>query len=157
GITRVTTPWRSMRTKALGANPVVTSVACPRRSRGGRANARASPPPAAAAPLRKPRRGVSEPSGMVVPSSRSRRAVDRGADALIGAATADIAGHGGVDIGVARLGCLDEQGRGRHDLAGLAIAALHHIEIHPGLLQRLALRRVADRLDRGDRAFTDAV
>src|SRR5215831_16918494 len=77
--------------------------------------------------------------------------MNRGTDALIGPATADVAGHGGVDIDVARLRGAREQRRGRHQLTGLAIAALYYLEIEPSLLQGLALRRRADRLDRGDK------
>ena len=40
------------------------------------------------------------------PSSRSRGVVDGGADAMVGAAAADVAGHGEVDVVVARLGDL---------------------------------------------------
>src|SRR5215471_6956345 len=83
--------------------------------------------------------------------------MNRGTDALIGPATADVAGHGGVDIDVARLRGAREQRRGRHQLTGLAIAALYYLEIEPSLLQGLALRRRADRLDRGDDAFADAI
>src|SRR5260370_9994054 len=83
--------------------------------------------------------------------------MDSGADALVGATAADIAGHGGVDIGITRLRRVLQQRRGRHDLPGLAIAALHHFEIEPGLLQRLALRRLADPLAGGDGAVSDAV
>ena len=36
-------------------------------------------------------------------------AVDRGPDALIGAAAADVPGHGGVDVGVGRVGIAGEQ------------------------------------------------
>ena len=83
--------------------------------------------------------------------------LDRSADALIGAASADIARHGGVDVVIRRLRRVLQQRRRRHDLAGLAVAALHHLQLQPRLLQGRALRRLADRLDRGDRALADAV
>src|SRR5690242_19723342 len=60
----------------------------------------------------------------------------RGADALIGAAAADI-GHRGVDVLVGGLGRLGEQRRGRHDLPRLAITALRHVELGPRLLHRM--------------------
>ena len=44
-----------------------------------------------------------------------------------------------------------EQRRGGHDLTRLAIAALNDLEIEPRLLDFLSCRRVADRLDGGDR------
>src|ERR1700704_3040436 len=54
-------------------------------------------------------------------------------DALIGAAATDI-GHRFVDVLVGRLRSSLEQSRGGHDLAGLAIAALRHVDRRPGLL-----------------------
>ena len=45
--------------------------------------------------------------------------------------------------------------RGGHDLAGLAVAALHDLEIEPGLLHRLARRRRANAFDGGDGAAGD--
>src|SRR2546422_11578735 len=60
-----------------------------------------------------------------------RRAVDGGADPLVGAAAADVR-HRGVDIGVARAAVLGEQRCGGHDLAGLAVAALRHVLGDPG-------------------------
>src|SRR6516165_5500209 len=87
--------------------------------------------------------------------SNSRSVLDRSADALIGAASADIARHGGVDVVIRRLRRVLQQRRRRHDLAGLAVAALHHLQLQPRLLQGRALRRLADRLDRGDRALAD--
>src|SRR6516225_2049395 len=89
--------------------------------------------------------------------SNSRSVLDRSADALIGAASADIARHGGVDVVIRRLRRVLQQRRRRHDLAGLAVAAPHHLQLQPRLLQGRALRRLADRLDRGDRALADAV
>src|SRR5687768_8054679 len=52
------------------------------------------------------------------------RPLDGGADPRVGRATADVARHGGVDVGVGGLGLLGQQRRGRHDLARLAVAAL---------------------------------
>src|ERR1700722_17810008 len=77
------------------------------------------------------------------------RGVDRGADALIAAATANI-GDRRIDLGVGRLGVLLEQGRDRHDHSALAIAALRHIEIEPSLLHPVQLVVPRQRLDRGD-------
>src|SRR5687768_9677974 len=56
-----------------------------------------------------------------------RGRVDRLADARIGAAAADVAVHGGIDVRVRRVRLLLEQRRGRHDLSGLAIAALRDV------------------------------
>ncbi len=69
------------------------------------------------------------------------RGADHGrTDALIGGAAADIAGHRRLDLlrgGSRRPG---QQIRRLHDLARLAVAALHHVELGPGLPQRLAHR-----------------
>ena len=65
------------------------------------------------------------------------------AQPLVGAAAADI-GEIGVDVGIGRIGIALEVGRRRHDLAGLAIAALHDLQIKPGLLNLLATRCITD-------------
>src|SRR6266849_3379519 len=139
-----------MRMNAFGANGGGTSAAAiAGRGASGSTRLTTRPPPTAAPALRKARRssrGIIEWSSMVDPFSVGG-AMDGGTDALIGAASADIAGHCGVDVGISRLRRAGEQRRGRHDLAGLAIAALHHLEVEPGLLQRLTLRCAADRLD----------
>src|SRR6195256_3064563 len=64
--------------------------------------------------------------------------MDRGAYALVGAAAAQIAGHRGVDVGIRRLRGVRQQGRRRHDLTGLTIAALRDVQLDPGLLYRMA-------------------
>src|ERR1700726_2612902 len=69
---------------------------------------------------------------------------DGGADPLIRAAPADVAGHRVVDVLVARLRCLREQARGLHYLAALAVAALRDTHSLPGRLHLAADRRTAD-------------
>ena len=59
---------------------------------------------------------------------------DRVADAHIGAAAADIARHRRIDIGIVGVRRTFEQRRRGHDLTGLAITALDHFQIEPGLL-----------------------
>src|SRR5438034_10957938 len=76
--------------------------------------------------------------------------LDRGTNAGIGPAAADIARHRPVDGGVAGMGVLREQRRCRHDLTRLAVPALHDLEGQPRLLYLLAGRRFPDRLDGGD-------
>src|SRR5687767_4702622 len=66
------------------------------------------------------------------------RTMNRLADARIGSAAADVAGHRAVDIGVAGFGVLLEQRDGGHDLAGLAVTALGHVQLDPRLLHRVA-------------------
>ena len=57
---------------------------------------------------------------------------------MIGAAAADVAGHGEVDVAVGRLGfVLEQRATRRHDLARLAVAALRHVERDPGGLHRI--------------------
>ncbi len=59
----------------------------------------------------------------------------------------------------ASVGCglLAEQRGGGHDLARLAVAALHDLVVEPGLLHPGAGRRRADRLDGRDLGRADAV
>src|SRR5262245_48659487 len=98
----------------------------------------AKPPAAVSAVVMNERR---ERLMVMMLSSRSRahqrsRAMHRAAQPLIGAATADI-GEIGVDIGIGRIGVALEISRRRHDLAGLAVAALRHLLGEPGLLHRM--------------------
>src|SRR2546422_9971749 len=88
-----------------------------------------------------------------LPTDRSTlgRLLDRGADPFVGAAAADVARHRGVDVGVSGMRVAREQRGGRHDLAGLAVAALRHIERDPRLLRLLAGGGVADALGWGGR------
>src|SRR2546422_3442849 len=81
---------------------------------------------------------------------RPRGLLDGRTDALVGAAAADIAGHRGVDVGIAGVRGLRHERRCRHDLARLAVPALHDLEIQPRLLHFLTSRRRADRLDGRD-------
>src|ERR1700675_2834365 len=84
------------------------------------------------------------------PSSFHQRgsAMNRTADPLISAAAADV-GDAGIDIGIARLRVRFQERRGRHDLPGLAIAALRHVLGKPGLLDRMlaVMRQTFDRDD----------
>ena len=78
-------------------------------------------------------------------------------DARIGSATAEIAAHGGVDVGISGLGRVGQQGGGGHDLAGLAVAALGHVHSFPGFLHGMAfVCRRRKPLDGGDGLAGDA-
>src|SRR5436190_385690 len=103
GITNVTLPARSMRKKALGANGA-SDVSVSRISpRVGRPKPSNRPPPMALVAVRKCRRFISR--------LRFRDAgslLDGSANTRIGAAAADVAGHGAVDVGIARLGVCGE-------------------------------------------------
>src|SRR6202040_418197 len=85
------------------------------------------------------------------------RLFDRFANAYVGPAAADVAGHGIVDIGVGRSGIAGDERGGGHDLARLAVAALNDLAVEPGLLDFRARRRCADRFDGGDLGCADAV
>src|SRR5919205_3712369 len=95
-------------------------------------------PPTDAMPFSMLRRLTFSMRVMEVVISRSLGSLlDGGADALIGSATADIACHGVVDVVVRRVRRLLQERRRLHDLAGLAIAALRHIQVAPRLLHRM--------------------
>src|ERR1700731_3710122 len=63
-----------------------------------------------------------------------RRGLDSRSNLLIGAAPADVSRHSLVDVRVVGLMIVLEQRRGRHYLAGLAVAALRYVEPNPCLL-----------------------
>src|SRR6266571_2080650 len=136
---RMICPSLAMRIKALGENVADAP------SEGPVLNPINKPPPNAALALRNSRRDV-----MSGPLLAVRRVLDSLADSHISTAAADVPGHGGVDIAVGRVGLGREQGRRGHDLAGLAIAALRHLQRDPGLLDLLAGGCGTDGLDRGD-------
>src|SRR5215813_8877353 len=73
--------------------------------------------------------------------------LDGGGDALIAAATADVAAHRIINFTLGRV-FVHRQERGcLHDLAGLAIAALRDIQSAPGFLYRM-VSVVIEALDR---------
>src|SRR5438132_12267099 len=80
-------------------------------------------------------------------SARLRGLLDGFTDAQIGPAAADVARHGGIDVGVGRMRVACQQRRSGHDLTRLAVAALHDLPVEPGLLNLPAHRGRADRLD----------
>ena len=61
--------------------------------------------------------------------------MNAGADAKVGAAAADVAGHGVVDVFVGGLGIFGEEGGSGHELAGLTVAALGDVEFTPSFLE----------------------
>src|SRR6267143_1028545 len=105
-----------------------------------------SPPPSAALALRNCRRERST----VISGPFLGGVLDSLADSHISATAADVPRHGGVDIAVGRVGLGGEQRRCGHDLAGLAIAALRHLELDPGLLDLLAGGGGTDSFNRSD-------
>src|SRR3990172_4377346 len=64
--------------------------------------------------------------------------MDRAPDPRVGAATAEVAADGGVDVGIGRARLARQQLRRRHQHPRLAVAALRDLLRDPGLLQRMA-------------------
>src|SRR5262245_20681530 len=129
GITNVTLPARSMRRKAFGANGELVVSVSRTSPRAGRPKPSSKPPPMAVVAVRKLRREGEASSRAFISRLRIGDAgglFDRRTDPRIGAAAADVAGHGIVDVRIARLRVAGEQRACRHDLARLAVAALRH-------------------------------
>src|SRR4029450_2240311 len=61
---------------------------------------------------------------------------DRGSNPLVGATPANVRDFP-IDVAVRGVSGACQQGRHRHDLAGLAITALRHIVLDPGTLDRM--------------------
>src|ERR1051325_10746716 len=114
----------------------------------GRSKPPAKPPPTAAVPITKERRLIFGTKFMG-PSLRVRGGVDRRAHLLEGAAPADV-GDLAIDVGVGGLGLALEQLRDRHDHAALAVAALRHVVIDPGLLHLVQHAILGEAFDGGD-------
>src|SRR6266446_1381726 len=138
---RTICPSLPMRMKALGVNaaaaaPIEGPVLKPIRS----------PPPSAALALRNCRRERST----VMSGPFLGGVLDSLADPDVRTAATDVSRHCGVDIAVGWVGICGEQRRRGHDLAGLAIAALWHLQLDPGLLDLLAGGGGTDGLDRSD-------
>src|SRR6267378_5503409 len=153
GMTNVTLPVRSMRRKAFGANGELVVRVSRTSPRAGRPKPSSKPPPMALVAVRKLRREGEARSRVFTSHLRVGDAgglLDGRTDTRIGTATADVAGHGIVDIRIARPGRRGEQCACRHDLARLAVPALRHVEREPGRLDFLAGRRGADGFDGGD-------
>src|SRR6202044_1683596 len=158
----VSVPWpiseRAMRMTMVSSGLITTQASTsgePSSARttvlapSGRLKPSARPAPAADEPTMKERRlnfGIYVMAASPLRFARGR--VDRGANALIGSATADV-GHRRIDVVVGRLRVLLEQRYRGHHHATLAIAALRHVEVEPGLLHRGQLAVRSLRLDGG--------
>src|SRR6266404_1193310 len=91
-----------------------------------------------AAPSRNPRREIVVISIIFMAhASLLSGALDGAEDAWIGAAATNIPVHVTNDVVAARILLACEQRSRLHDLSGLAVTALRHLQIHPGLLQRM--------------------
>src|SRR5258706_11160777 len=148
---RTICPSPPMRMKAFGVN-VAAAAPSALRIEGLVVKPMSRPPPSAALALRNCRRErctvMSGP--FLVVSGTLCRALDSLADAHISTAAADVPRHGFVDVAVGRVRLRREQRRCGHDLAGLAVAALRHLQRDPGLLDLPAGRRLAHGLDGDD-------
>src|SRR5579862_9312810 len=164
----VSVPWpiseRAMRMTMVSSGRITTQASTsgePSWARttlltpSGRLKPSARPAPAADEPTMKERRlnfGIYVMAAS--PLRFAGRGVDRGAYALIGSAAANV-GHRPVNVGVGRLRVGFEQRNRRHHHAALAIAALRHVEVEPGLLHRMQLAVLRQRLDGGDLLSAD--
>ena len=63
--------------------------------------------------------------------------MNRLANSWVRSAAADIPAHGFVNVFVGWFGFFRQQHRGAHDLSGLAVAALRHVQLNPRFLQRM--------------------
>ena len=155
----VTSPDGSIDTNTCGsftvpcgikAAPVAYSYAA--NARRGSSDAPTTSAPEATSPFSRKRRLTFSTAGAStardsIPSngaiSNPRRSKPHGGgDALVAAATADIAGHGAEDFLIRRMRRLLQQRGCLHDLSGLAIAALRHVQFAPGLLDRMVALRM---------------
>src|SRR5215472_13473845 len=151
--TIVTVPSAAMATKAEScAGAVLFPSVASRANTGSGINAsRASPPPARSEALSTARRSSPatgnscDTAGLLFFHTRGNP--NGSADPVVTAAAADVAGHCRVELLVIRPARTGEQCTRRHDLSGLTIAALHHIDLQPRLLQTRTERGAADVLD----------
>src|SRR6266852_4315684 len=125
---RTICPSLPMRIKALGTNGAPEGLS----AAADVLNPINRPPPNAALALRNSRRERSMSGPLLC------RVLDSLADSHIRTAAADVPRHRGVDIAIGRVGVGREQRRRGHNLTGLAIAALRHLERDPGPLDLLA-------------------
>src|SRR5262245_53456732 len=144
---------RTTRMFTVSSGPIATQTptsgepSCARATSGppnGRRKPSARPPVTAAEETMKERRFIFMAFLLGLGSH-----VDRLAHLLEGAAAADV-GDRGVDVRVRGLGLLLQERRDRHDHARLAIAALRHVVVEPGLLHLVQLSALGEPFDRGD-------
>src|SRR5580765_8233453 len=142
-ITTVSLGWITTQALISGEPSAARTTSGPPK---GRRKPSARPPVAAAEPMMKERRFIF----MVSSSGRLLRdGMDRFAHLLEGAAAADVRDRG-VDVRVGGLGLLLEQRLHRHDHSRLAVAALRHVVLDPGLLHLGELAALREAFDGGD-------
>src|SRR5436190_6433697 len=158
--TMVTVPSGAMETKAesCAGAAVFPSIASKTAAGSGIRASSARPPPASSDALSTVRRvgpAAVVSCDMTGLLSHNRSDPDRTSNPVVAAAAADVAGHCGVNLIGIGPGCLPEQRTRGHDLPSLTVAALHHINFQPRLLQSSADRCCADMLDRVDLSVAD--
>src|SRR5262245_3772115 len=77
-------------------------------------------------------------------SNLGSRLLDGGANADVGHATAQVAGHDGIDVLIGRGRKVVEERHRLHDLARLAVAALGYLKVGPGPLHRMVATEPLD-------------
>src|SRR5262249_19456147 len=150
-ISTVTVSSTPTRTNALGTNaatplPAWNARAAPDCASAG--NGSATPMTRPAMPRNAARRDSLRSCAVTSASQRHGRVFDGGANADVGGAATDVAVHGEIDVAVARLLRLAQQGDPPHHLSGLAAAALRHIAARPGPLHGLGFAS-AETFNRG--------
>src|SRR5438128_7121396 len=137
----VTEPSGAISSQALGLKTVGDGEGACDVVRAGKWNPITSEAPATAPVFRNSRL----PRFAWVMSHLLRRAMDRLANPLVGAAPADV-GHRLIDLGVGGAPVHGQERRGGHDLPGLAVAALRHVLRDPRALHRViaGLRQAFD-------------
>src|SRR5207248_5708481 len=131
--TMVTVPSGAMETKAESCvgGALFPSLAPKTPAGSGIRASSARPPPASSDALSTVRRVRSAAACSCDTTSllfHTRSDPDRTSNPVVAAAAADVAGHCRVNLIDIRLGCLPEQRARGHDLPGLTVAALHHID-----------------------------
>src|SRR6266404_362069 len=173
GIVNVTDPSLPIRMNALGSK-LAGAASTLALSNAGKPKPRTNPPETTPA-LRNARRDTpvaASSSGLTATASSSSRVIsstllgarrrqfrgvlDGFSNPQVGPTTADVPGHRIVDGRVVWMRVARQQSRRGHDLAGLAVAALHHLQIQPCPLDLAAGDRVADCFDRRDRPAAHA-
>src|SRR2546422_8975963 len=110
---------------------------------------RVRPAPTAAVPMTNERRSIFGVLVIMALPLRPRRGVHGFAHLLERPAATDV-GDARVDVGVGGLRLLLQKGRHRHDHTGLAVTALGHLMVDPGLLNLVQDAVGGQALDAGD-------
>src|SRR5262249_34082074 len=79
-----------------------------------------------------------------------RSLFDRFANSYVGTTATEVACHGIIDVRIGGIRIARQQSGSGDDLARLAVAALHHLQVKPSFLNLLAVRCIADGLDCSD-------